>query len=335
MTGRDGARRPLTHPAILIGLVAIGLVAIGWTPAVLHKAALRQWADVASPTAAALATAASNANHGRKSIPKAWPGLSSDAVLTPGQPEPAAPPGGFPMGCDGRSLTAPSADRLALALVDIAQQQGAQIQASWYEPADGVITVGDLTDLPAWSTSKVPLALAVLANRNGNGEDYRQTISAALRWSDNEAAATLWWALGADDQARAQAVTEVLRQTGDSTTVVPATQLFPPYSMFGQTQWTTTAQLGFALALPCLTGADQVIDDMAAVVGSQRWGLGKLPDSVLKGGWGPSPGGGYTVRQFGWYAGAEGTRVPMAIAVRASSFDAGVAVLNQIAAQLA
>lgn len=44
---------------------------------------------------------------------------------------------------------------------------------SWLDPAQGIVTVGELTNLPAWSTAKVPLALAVIANGDGEPCDRR------------------------------------------------------------------------------------------------------------------------------------------------------------------
>lgn len=83
--------------------------------------------------------------------------------------------------------------------------------------------------------------------------------------------------------------------------------------------------------MPCLQGADEVIDDMASIVGSQRWGLGRLPDAVFKGGWGPTRSGCYLVRQYGWYTDHSGARVLVAFAAQAGSFTVGVEALNAFA----
>ena len=234
--------------------------------------------------------------------------------------------------CDGTPLAAPAASDLAAVVTEVARQHGATVTVSWLDPAQGIVTVGELTNLPAWSTAKVPLALAVIAN--GDGEALRPTILAALSSSSNEAADTLWQSLGPDDQIRSQAVTALFRQAGDQVTTVPAQQLLPPYSVFGQTQWSTAAQLEFLQMMPCLTGAGQVMADMAAVVAAQRWGLGTKDNAIFKGGWGPSAGGGQMVRQFGWYTDHDGVAVPVAIAIQSNSFDAGVAVMNDLATAL-
>ncbi len=240
--------------------------------------------------------------------------------------------GGAALACDGTRLTAPAASDLEAALTRVARQQGARVAVSWLDPVRGVVTAGELTEVPAWSTIKVPLSLAVIAN--GDGEVLRPSITAALRSSDNEAADRLWRSLGDDDDTRAGAVTSVLRQAGDQTTTVPRTLLRPGFSVFGQTQWSTAAQVQFVQQLPCLAGANQVINDMGSVVASQRWGLGTLSGASFKGGWGPTTAGGYTVRQFGWYVDQHGSRVPVAVAVQASSFEAGVATANAVASAL-
>lgn len=243
-----------------------------------------------------------------------------------------AEPTALESGCDGAAMAAPANPTLLADLHQIAVTYGAEFSASWYQTGAGVITTGDLTDQQAWSTSKVPLSLAVI--QSGQEEALTQSISAALRWSDNEAAEDLWQALGPDDTARAQAMDDVLRQAGDDKTTVPVDRLHPPFSIFGQTQWSTQSQAGFLVQLPCLLGSTRVIADLSAVSASQRWGLGQLPNAVFKGGWGPDPSGGYLVRQFGWYFDEAGSRVPIAFAVRSSSFEAGVAVVNEMTAAL-
>lgn len=250
---------------------------------------------------------------------------------------------GFPFDGDGApdaadcmtdGLAAPSnPEELSTRLHRVADDYEAQFQASWYEPGTGIVTTGDLTNLPAWSTAKVPLSLAVV--QDGQGDALAPSISAALQGSDNEAADVLWRSLGDDDATRAEAVTAVFRQADDDVTFVPTSALRPPFSVFGQTQWSTAAQVGFLTQLPCLVGADQIIQDMAGVTDSQRWGLGVLPEATFKGGWGPEDAdGGELVRQFGWYTDTTGRIVPVALAVRATSFGTGVAVLDEFAAML-
>ncbi len=219
------------------------------------------------------------------------------------------------------------------AAVEAAEASGAAVRMSWYAPDGGIRTAGALEDLPAWSTSKIPLALAVIDS--GQGEAQADSVALALEESDNSAADALWMSLGGTDAERADAVTQVLRRAGDGTTTVPAEQLAAGFSIFGQTQWTTDAQVGFLSQLPCLDGADEVIADMGRVDPAQAWGIGSRPGAVHKSGWGPSPAGGYMARQLGWYTNPAGQRVLVAMAAQdADGFEAATAVLDRLAASL-
>lgn len=210
------------------------------------------------------------------------------------------------------------------------QRYGATIQVSWVDNGQ-VRTAGSLTDLPAWSTSKVPLAMAVYAG--GQGDAQAGNISAAIQASDNAAAEALWASLAATDTERAAAVTAILRQAGDETTTVPSTRTFGTYTIFGQTQWSTSAQVNFLLNFDSLPGAAQVKQYMYGAYANQRWGIGTFANCAVKGGWGPTAWGGYTARQFGWFDRA-GQQVPVAIAVQAGSFQAATQVVDAVAALL-
>lgn len=242
----------------------------------------------------------------------------------------ATPQGGT--ACDGTPISPPHTSDLESVTMAIAAELGVRLSLSWNDDEGGVSTVGTLDDQPAWSTIKVPLALAAVDA--GLADKMSRDIQAALRSSDNTAADNLWTALGTDNHDRATAVTAVLRNAGDTGTTVPSTRLYKPYSVVGQTQWTTAAQVGFLNQLPCWTGADRIVANMTAVEPGQRWGLGKLHGAVFKGGWGPTRTGGYTVRQLGWFVDADGARVPLAMAVRASSFAAGTSALTALAQAL-
>ncbi|MBB5911743.1 hypothetical protein BJY24_000610 [Nocardia transvalensis] len=189
-------------------------------------------------------------------------------------------------------------------------------------------TLGDWTAGPAWSTMKVPLTLAVL-RANGNVGTYQ--MSAAITESDNTAADGLWQSLGAPDRA-AQAVEDVLKEGGDSTTKVPATRSRSDYSAFGQADWSLADQVRFASRLPCLADAGTVVDLMGKVVWGQQWGVGRLEGAEYKGGWGPDPNGNYLVRQFGLVDTPTG-KMAIALAAQANSggFDAGTQILNKLA----
>ena len=259
---------------------------------------------------------------------------ASSTAATPSGAWPDATGASLPEGCDTGGLGSPDGDEAGIrAAVEAAEASGAAVRMSWYAPDGGIRTAGALEDLPAWSTSKIPLALAVIDS--GQGEAQTDSIALALEESDNSAADALWTSLGGTDAERADAVTQVLRRAGDGTTTVPTEQLAAGFSIFGQTQWTTDAQVGFLSQLPCLDGADEVIADMGRVDPAQAWGIGSRPGAVHKSGWGPSPAGGYMARQLGWYTNAAGQQVLVAMAAQdADGFEAATAVLDRLAASL-
>ncbi|MGV8875863.1 MAG: hypothetical protein ACOH2Q_25310, partial [Rhodococcus sp. (in: high G+C Gram-positive bacteria)] len=179
----------------------------------------------------------------------------------------------------------------------------------------------------AWSTAKVPLALAAL--RHG-GDEVLADATAAIERSDNAAAESLWGSLG-DQGTAGAAVESVLRQGGDAATTVQQERIRPEFSAFGQTEWSTQDQAAFAAGLSCIPDAAAVIEMMSSVVPEQHWGLGQLSDAAFKGGWGPSVEGGYDVRQIGIVTTVAG-RVGVAIAAQpdSGSFADGTAMLDAV-----
>ncbi len=256
--------------------------------------------------------------------PSTPPASGPATVSTPPKPTSSAPAAN----CEVPGVVPPGAAGLAAAVAAV-EAGGTKVALAYVSP-DGIVKLGSSGTTAAWSTSKVPLAVAVV--RAGGAQSQASAIRNALRASDNDAAAQLWRFLGTDDQAAAK-VTAVLRDAGDATTTVPNRQTYAPYSVFGQTMWPVEAQAAFVRRLPCLAGSSQVVAEMSQVVSSQRWGLGRLPGAVFKGGWGPGRSGGYEVRQLGWYDSSAG-RVFVAVSVRAGSFDSGTAALDRLAAAL-
>ncbi|MGQ4596716.1 hypothetical protein [Nocardia sp. R6R-6] len=190
------------------------------------------------------------------------------------------------------------------------------------------VTFGDWTSGPAWSTMKVPLTIAALRRNPGNSN---YAAAAAITASDNAAADALWQSLGSAQDA-AQAVQAVLREGGDTKTVVPATRARAELSSFGQAEWSLVDQVQFASRLPCLAQSGRVTTLMEQVVSSQRWGLGEFSGAEFKGGWGPDPSGAYLVRQFGLITVPSG-QIAIAMAVRPASgtFSDGMNVLDRLA----
>jgi len=191
-----------------------------------------------------------------------------------------------------------------------------------------MVTFGDWTTGPAWSTMKVPLTIAVF-RKSSTSSSYAAT--AAITQSDNAAADTLWQSLGTGQEA-AKAVEAVLREGGDTKTTVPATKTRSDASAFGQADWALTEQVRFASRLPCLPQSASVIDLMEQITSNQRWGLGELTGAEFKGGWGPDTSGSYLVRQFGLIQGPGG-QIAVAVAVQPDSgtFSDGISILDRLA----
>jgi hypothetical protein len=178
----------------------------------------------------------------------------------------------------------------------------------------------------AWSTIKVPLAIAALRSDRSRAQGL---VVKAITESDNPAAEALWSQLGEPLDAARQ-VQGIIRESGDTATLVQSQRIRPGFTAFGQTQWTLDRQARFAAQLPSISDADTVIDLMRHLAGAQRWGLAaKGPPA--KGGWGPGGVGSYLVRQFGVLP-TESEHVGVALAAEAHDgvFDTGVDALNRM-----
>ncbi|WP_231384168.1 MULTISPECIES: serine hydrolase [Mycobacteriaceae] len=220
-----------------------------------------------------------------------------------------------------------SAEPLQASFAQLANTIGANVGIA-YAPVgqNQVATLGSLQNGVAWSTIKVPLAIAAL---HANRPNAQELAAKAVTASDNDAAEQLWASLGPAPQA-AQQVQAVLRAGGDTGTAVESRRLRPEFSAFGQTQWPLARQAVFAAHLPCMAVAAPVYSLMRNTVPDQRWGLAGL-NVPSKGGWGPGAGGGYLVRQFGIvHAPAGDLAVALAAEPKDGSFGSGTAALNQL-----
>ncbi|HJC84021.1 MAG TPA: hypothetical protein H9751_00405 [Candidatus Corynebacterium faecigallinarum] len=193
---------------------------------------------------------------------------------------------------------------------------------------------GDLTDA-AWSTSKVPLAIAALRQAEADGdpaalEQVTASIRQAIGVSDNGAADALWASLG-EPATAAQKVEAVLADAGVSTDV-PAERPRGEFSAYGQTRWSVSDQARFAGQLGCLSSAGPVVEAMGQVDPGQSYGIGRVDGAWFKGGWGPGADGRYLVRQFGLVPGDDGTSVPVAVAVIApdGSYESAQGALDDV-----
>ncbi|WP_174361636.1 hypothetical protein [Nocardia paucivorans] len=232
-------------------------------------------------------------------------------------------------GAEDMSVTVPGT--LAAGFADLQAAQEGQIGlAIMPVGGDRPVVLGNWTTGPAWSTMKVPLAIAAVRKNSGK---TNYSVSAAITASDNSAADALWDSLGTPQQAAA-AVQDVLREAGDTVTTVPAKRARTDYSAFGQAEWALADQVLFASRLPCLSGSKVVVDLMDEVASSQQWGLGAEFDKAeYKGGWGPDTSGDYLVRQFGLVP-TTGGKLAIALAAQPDSgtYSDGVSMVNKIAA---
>lgn len=169
---------------------------------------------------------------------------------------------------------------------------------------NGPVSAGEVSDVAAWSTSKVPVAIA----SSRDNEWVADLVPTTITESDNDAAEMLWVAMGGPNDAAA-AVNEVLAEGGDVTTEFGA--MVAP----GDTPWELEDQAAFAANLSCIDGAEPVLEAMGEIVDYQSYGLGRIDGARFKGGWGPDDEGGYLSRQLGIIP-VEGGVVGVAIAAR-------------------
>jgi hypothetical protein len=190
------------------------------------------------------------------------------------------------------------------------------------------LSLGDWQTGPAWSTIKVPLIIAAL--RKENPPRVTDAMTAAITESDNAAAESIWASLG-DPVSAAHDVEAVLRQTGDPTTV-QSQEVRPGFSASGQTEWSLIDQVRFVSTAFCDSADAPIFTLMGRVESDQRWGIGTIAGTRFKGGWGPSPAGGYLVRQIGVLAANDGM-IAVALAAQPASgtFEDGIADLTEMA----
>lgn len=310
----EGVRRPLWQTMPLWGLCAVIVVSL-------------------------LAAVALGATRG-----SGRPGSGPTALFGPLAPRTGAttpaPGPGLPLNPDRLPTPLPPQTGLSAAVAILERTHNARLGVAIVPvhrldlPASPPWSAGTLLTGPAWSTIKVPIGVAIM-RRSADPLQYRDLLDAAISRSDNLAADQLWSTLGTDVQASG-AVTAELRIGGDATTVVPARPTRRGFSIAGQTQWALIDQARYAATLPCNPMAAAIVDRMTQVVPEQRWGLGQLPTTAFKGGWGPDAKGRYLVRQLGTLQLTDGSRLGVALAAQAAdgSYAAGTELLTELAALL-
>ncbi|MGW5452902.1 hypothetical protein [Nocardia sp. NPDC003979] len=233
----------------------------------------------------------------------------------------------------GQSVILP--DSLAAEFTQLQATLPGQVGMALMPVGGGRMTIyGDWTTGIAWSTIKVPLAVAAL--RHDHDQSIFEMVQAAITVSDNDAAYGLWQSLG-DGTAAAEAVQQVLDEAGEVNTDKPEMRTELDYTAFGVTEWSLANQVRFASKLPCLPDTEVVMRLMGEITPEQGWGLGLLDHAEFKGGWGPDDDTGmYTVRQFGLIpVGSGQLAVALAAQADSGSFEDTTALLDRMALLLA
>lgn len=180
----------------------------------------------------------------------------------------------------------------------------------------GGVTAGDNQPEPAFSTMKVPLAIAALRQ----SQAFYPDAEAAVTRSDNAAAYRMF------AQVPSQAYGSVIAEAGSRTTNSAAYQM--------STMWTTSDQAAFAAGLRCVRGHEPVLEMMGRIVDYQRWGLGRVPGARFKGGWNYYQNG-HLARQFGLIPGPNGDVAVAITAYSPNGHEGSYAMLSELADGLA
>ena len=100
---------------------------------------------------------------------------------------------------------------LEAAVRKIEENTGTEVGVALYDGSH-MTQAGSLQWLPAWSTMKVPIAMAAAEHCEAYDDDtIEQLTTAAIEWSDNDAARALWDCMGTDDEASALVAAEVAK----------------------------------------------------------------------------------------------------------------------------
>lgn len=183
-----------------------------------------------------------------------------------------------------------------------------------------VMSWGDNTPQAAWSTIKVPISIAAYEE---DPEFAEELAPDALTISDNDAAWTLWEGLseGAVDRVLYDA------NVGMENSV---------QEPLGAMEFTVSQQATLAANLPCIDGAQRVLELMGEITEEQAYGLGRIEGAEFKGGWGDDEDGNYLVRQLGLLPHPNGGQIAVALVVAPESggYDDAQAMADEIAARV-
>lgn len=218
-------------------------------------------------------------------------------------PEPTQPPAASDSGAPDAPPAGLALDGLEEKIAAIEEKTNTQASFSLFDGTTAT-NAGSGGTLPAWSTIKVPIALSAWEHCEDK-EFVKEQTTAAIEWSDNDAAYALWRCLGSDEEA-SQIVGDEIASAGVSVHVEPA---------FGTTSWPTPAQARYAQHLVTVPADNPVIQEMHKIDAEHSYGLGTIADLPFKGGWSDAPDASFHVRQLGFFT-IDGTDYGVAIAAR-------------------
>ena len=214
---------------------------------------------------------------------------------------------------------------------------GAAVTAPGNKDVSEVKTGGSWDGGRAWSTIKVPLAIAAIqenASTGGVTDVYggscnpglSSAVADAIKASDNCSAWWLWQALGGDNSQAASKVTAVIKAGGDTSTTVNSVGNGRSLTS-GMTDWSLVGQAIFAANMASINGSSSVMAAMKNHGASDgNSGLNTFT-AMTKGGWGDD-GGTSATRQFGIVKLKNGKCSAVAIWTSSGS---SFSVLNKIA----
>lgn len=276
---------------------------------------------------AAIAFAATRPQNGSAALPaNASSGASASA--TPSQTGPTESP-----------APAPDNPELAATIAQIQANRGVSLGIAIVPLSpDGTLLrtpyeTGVLRSGMSWATIDVAIALAVVRGTK-QPEDLDYLLHRAIIESSPAGDEALWSFLGSEEVA-AKLTTDVLRQAGDHTTVVPSTRTLPNHPTYDQTIWSNANQAIFAAGIYCEPDTWTVLTRMDEQPASAKWGLGTLVRTQFKSGSGLQPNGTTLVRQVGVATLSNGTRVGIgmaAVAVDGTEATAQTALTEAAAA---
>lgn len=317
---------------------------LAWKSQRTSVAAPKKGAALLVVTMAAATLAACNANPDDAGVPDAnsgssvaqanaiveessLPGASRATEATSTTPTPVAKRGDIMTQRDRRQAL----ERIAR---KVEKKHGGKIGIA-VNGGSGMVSTGAEFKPLAWSTIKVPIALA--AERTGKQDQY--ILDKTLKESDNATSWTLWVAVrnsvGGTEAATRKAVSKVTTKSqGNPIWPQVAPGSITPY---GYAKWGIEEQARFMTSVPCQPKGKRVYKAMGDVAPWQKYGLGTVRGMHFKGGWGQHEDGTYTQRQMGvmkYGDGYLGIAVYSYYGGKGDRYSGGEAALNDVAKEL-